>query len=134
MMISPYIYTATFGIMFLSIIILAGYMVKFEANVEKKEKEVIDLKAELFVTNVKCKEYKDRVIDLEDSIKNGYAVKVRKEVTVVKTQFTKEELFIILKSLSEAVRISDSVEDAKVIIDLYDKALDVLEKVGKNEE
>lgn len=67
------------------------------------------------------KEFKDRVIKLENSIEHGYGIKTRIEVTEVIVDFTKLEMVLLLSGLSVLLKSNIKTEDMKYIIKLLDK-------------
>ena len=89
-MINIIVYVSAAVLVVAGLILQALKMVK---EITRQKIKIASVKSDLFIVKDKSEEYRKRVIDLEDSIKEGYSVKVRKEVTVVDSQFTMDELY-----------------------------------------
>jgi hypothetical protein len=76
--------------------------------------------------------YKERATELEDSIEKGYGVKIRNEVTVVKTDFTKLEMVTMLAGVHKLAKSSESIDDTKIYIALVEKIQKLIDVMKEN--
>lgn len=62
-----------------------------------------------------------RVRELEDAINGAFNVSIRKEVTEVKSEFTKLEMVIMISGVSLLLERTNNTDDAQHYIDLINK-------------
>jgi len=77
--------------------------------------------------------YKARAFELEDKFEDAYQVKIRNEVTVVNTDFSKIELVIFLSGVHKLMNNSKTIEDSKIYIALLEKLQKFIDLIKEDE-
>jgi hypothetical protein len=98
----------------------------FGLNIKKQLKEKDDKIKDL---ESKRKSLNDRVVELENAIEKDYGVKVREEINIVDIGFDKQEASIMLAGIDALIGGSTYIDDIKVYIKLYDKIVEVIDRV-----
>lgn len=79
-------------------------------------------------------EYHKRVIELENSIQDGYGVKIRNEITEVIIDFTKIEIVMMLAGVTKLLERTSSPDDARIYVSLIDKITGFIENMREEGE
>jgi hypothetical protein len=102
-------------------IVVSVYIIKLHEKIERLSKEktkLFDLSSDLADRLIKATA---RINEVESAVEKGFGVKVRNEVTVIKCEFNKLEMVILLSGVHKLFKDSKSVEDTKVYMTLIDK-------------
>ena len=125
------------GIVVLAVLLLIAFLymrrlerrVRHQTDIAARYAEVINQKksaidtlfAQLSNESQSGKTWHARVIQLENAIEKSFGVTVRREVTEVKTDFTKLEWVVMLSGVHKLLDGSKIPEDAKVYLEILDK-------------
>jgi len=74
-----------------------------------------------------------RIKELEDGIQKDFGIKVRQDITNIKTDFSKLEMIIMLSGVNALLSNSKSKDDAVLYIKLFDKLQSYIDKLEDDE-
>lgn len=80
-----------------------------------------ELKSENEDLKSKAGEWKERVENLERSLEKQFGIEVRKNVTVVNSDFSKHELALMLAGINSILKSAKNSDDIKFYFNLIDK-------------
>lgn len=120
-----------------NIILLESANEELHENVEQKRETISKLFQMLEETGKKRLYYRERTIELEDAIEQGYGVKIRKEITVVNTEFTKLEMVVMFAGVNKLLTSPKTADDAEIYLNLIKKIqpiMDLMEEPPEKKE
>jgi len=134
------IYILASALLIMTIIIRYKIIIKKNKSIIQKKDEIINHKIKVIDNNfvlisklsIKNSELKQRVIDLEDSIEEGYGIKIRQEITTVKADFNKFEMVMLLSGIIKLIKSSQNAEDSRILIELNDKIQGFIDNMKEN--
>lgn len=111
---------------------------KLKKELKKHERERTNHITKLFQMLEKIGDernaFKERVVELENAIEGQYGVSVRREVTVVKADFTKLEMVIMFAGVDKLLKNPKSADDAEFYVKLLKKIQPIIDKMEEPEE
>jgi hypothetical protein len=113
---------------------------KMDKSSDEDQKEINSIKAQkdglfakLVAASTLCDQKHKRIIDLEDTIENGYGIKVRNEITEVICKFNKLEMVVMLSGISLLISRSPNKDDIKFYFSLIDKITNILPEMKEHD-
>jgi len=107
---------------------------RFSATIEQQNRAITNLYAQIETISAERMQYYNRIIDLENGIETEFGVKVRQEVTVVKTHFTKLEWVVMLSGVDKLLRSAKTPDDARVLLQILDKIREFMDHLKEEPE
>jgi uncharacterized protein YoxC len=77
---------------------------------------------------------KERIIELEDGVKDKFGISVRQEITKVETNFSKAEMVFMMAGVYSLIKKSNNKIDIKYYLNLSDKLQSLIDKMDEKEE
>lgn len=92
----------------------------------EESKKFVSERSDLLIENRRClekqMEMRQRIVELEDGVKEAFGVSVRNEVTKVECVFNKTEMAFIMAGVHKLIKNPDAtIDDREYYIKLYKK-------------